>query len=49
MATTGCGISHKHTKHIDKCSNTKRKTARKQMAKPQTNTSSKYCEGNTYD
>jgi hypothetical protein len=32
MATTGCGISHKDTKHRDKCSNNKAKTAQKQYA-----------------
>jgi hypothetical protein len=26
MATIGCGISHKDTKHTDKCSNNKTKT-----------------------
>jgi hypothetical protein len=26
MATVGCGISHKDTKHTDKCSNNKTKT-----------------------
>jgi hypothetical protein len=30
MATTGCGISHKNTKHTDKCSNNKTKTTQKQ-------------------
>jgi hypothetical protein len=31
MATTGCGISHKDTKHTDKCSNNnKTKTTQKQ-------------------
>jgi hypothetical protein len=45
MVTTGCGISHKGTKHTDKCSNNK-KTMEKQMMNPQTNTFSKYCEDN---
>jgi hypothetical protein len=35
IATIGCGISHKDTKHTDKCSNNKTKTF------------SKYCEDNT--
>jgi hypothetical protein len=26
MATIGCGISHKDTKHTDKCSNNRTKT-----------------------
>jgi hypothetical protein len=26
MTTIGCGISHKDTKHTDKCSNNKTKT-----------------------
>jgi hypothetical protein len=30
MATTGCGISHKDKKSIDKCSNNKTKTTQKQ-------------------
>jgi hypothetical protein len=30
MATIGWGISHKDTKHIDKCSNNKTKTIQKQ-------------------
>jgi hypothetical protein len=30
MATIGCGISHKDTKHSDKCSNNKTKTTQKQ-------------------
>jgi hypothetical protein len=30
MATIGCGISHKDTKHTDKCSNNKTKTTQKQ-------------------
>jgi len=44
MAKIGCGISHKHTKHIDKCSdnNTKNK-----ITKPKTNIFSKYCKDNT--
>jgi hypothetical protein len=29
MATIGCGISHKNTKHTDKCSNNKTKTTQK--------------------
>jgi hypothetical protein len=34
MATTGCVISHKHTKHRDKCSNNnKTKTTQKQYDK----------------
>jgi hypothetical protein len=43
MATTGCGISHKDTKHTDKCSNNKTN----RMTKPQANTFSKYCEDKT--
>jgi hypothetical protein len=35
MATTGCGISHKDTKHADKCSNNKTKKQRKKMMKPE--------------
>jgi hypothetical protein len=46
MATIGCGISCKDTKHTDKCSNNKTKTIQK-MVKPQTNTFLKYCEDNT--
>jgi hypothetical protein len=30
MATIGCGISHKESKHTDICSNNKTKTAQKQ-------------------
>jgi hypothetical protein len=30
MATVGCGISHKDTKHTYKCSNNKTKTTKKQ-------------------
>jgi hypothetical protein len=30
MATIECGISHKGTKHIDKCSKNKIKTTQKQ-------------------
>jgi hypothetical protein len=30
MATMGCGISHKGTKHADKCSNNKTKTTQEQ-------------------
>jgi hypothetical protein len=30
MATTGCGISHKDTKHKDKCSKDKTNAAKKQ-------------------
>jgi hypothetical protein len=30
MATVGCGVIHKDTKHTDKCSNNKTKTAQKQ-------------------
>jgi hypothetical protein len=37
MATIGCGISHKDTKHTDKCSNNKTKI-QIQYNKPQTNT-----------
>jgi hypothetical protein len=29
MATIGCGISRKDTKHADKCSNNKTKTTQK--------------------
>jgi hypothetical protein len=29
MATTGYGLSHKDTKHIDKCSSNKTKTTQK--------------------
>jgi hypothetical protein len=29
-ATIGCGISHKDTRHTDKCRNNKRKTPQKQ-------------------
>jgi hypothetical protein len=32
MATVRCGISHKDTKHTDKCSNNKTKTTQKQTA-----------------
>jgi hypothetical protein len=45
MATTGCGISHKYTERIDKCSNNKTKTRQKQNDET-TNTFSKYCEDN---
>jgi hypothetical protein len=47
MATIGCVISHKNTKHMDKCSNNKTEKQRKKMTKPQTNTFSKYCKDNT--
>jgi len=47
MATVGCGISHKDTKHTDKCSNNKTKKNRNKTTKPQTNTFSKYCEDKT--
>jgi len=30
IATIGCGIIHKYTKHTDKCSNNKTKTTQKQ-------------------
>jgi hypothetical protein len=30
MATTGCGISHKDTKHTDKCRKNKTKTTQTQ-------------------
>jgi hypothetical protein len=30
MATIGCGISHKVTKHTDKCRNNKTKTTQEQ-------------------
>jgi hypothetical protein len=30
MTTVGCGISHKDTKHTDKCSSNKTKTTQKQ-------------------
>jgi hypothetical protein len=30
MAIIGCGISHKDTKHTNKCSNNKTKTTQKQ-------------------
>jgi hypothetical protein len=30
MATIGCGISHKNTKHTDKCRTNKTKTTQKQ-------------------
>jgi hypothetical protein len=33
MATIICGISHKCTKHTDKCSSNKRKTTQKQNDK----------------
>jgi hypothetical protein len=33
MATTGCGISHKETKHRDKWCNNKTKTTQKQNYK----------------
>jgi hypothetical protein len=42
MATIGCGISHKDTKHTDKCSNNKKT----QNDKTTINTFSKCCEGN---
>jgi hypothetical protein len=45
MATTGCGISHKDTKHADKFSNNK-KQHRNNTTKPQTDTFSKYCNDN---
>jgi hypothetical protein len=38
MATIGCGINHKGTKHTDKCSNNKTKQHRNKMTKPQKNT-----------
>jgi hypothetical protein len=41
MATVGCGIGHKDTKHTDKCSNNKTKTAQKQYDET-TNTFPKY-------
>jgi hypothetical protein len=47
MATIGCGISHKDTKHTDKCSNNKIKKYKNKMTKPQTDTFSKYCKYNT--
>jgi hypothetical protein len=46
MATTGCGISHKDTKHADNCRRNKTKT-KDNTTKPQTNNFSKYCEYNT--
>jgi hypothetical protein len=33
MATIGCGISHKDTKHTNKCSNNKTKAKQKQNDK----------------
>jgi len=45
MATIGCGISHKGTKHTDKCSNNKTKTT--QNDETTEKTFSKYCEDNT--
>jgi hypothetical protein len=30
MVTVGCGITHKDTKHTDKCSNNRTKTTQKQ-------------------
>jgi hypothetical protein len=36
MPTIGCGISHKDTKHTDKCSNYENSTNK--MMKPRTNT-----------
>jgi hypothetical protein len=33
MATIGCGISHKYTKHTDKYSNNRTKTKQKQKDK----------------
>jgi hypothetical protein len=33
MAAIGCGISHKDTKHTDKCSNNRTKTAQKLLDK----------------
>jgi hypothetical protein len=36
MATIGCGISHKDTKHTDKCSSNATKTHK--SMKPQENT-----------
>jgi hypothetical protein len=43
MATLGCGISHKDTKHADDCNKIKTKT---QSDEPQRNTFSEYCEVN---
>jgi hypothetical protein len=39
MATIGCEISHKGTKHTDRCSNNKKqKLYRNKTTKPQTST-----------
>jgi len=46
-ATTGCGTSHKDSKHTDKSSNNKTKQHKNNTTKPQTNTFSKYCKDNT--
>jgi hypothetical protein len=49
MTTTTCGISHKDTKHIDKCNNNNNNNRTKQHRKNDqtTNTSSKYWGDNT--
>jgi hypothetical protein len=46
MATIGCGISHKDTKHADKCSNNKTKTKQKRNDENTDKYFSKYCEDN---
>jgi hypothetical protein len=46
MATIRCGVSHKDTKHEDKCSNNRTKTTQNQNDET-TNTFSKYCKYNT--
>jgi hypothetical protein len=50
MATLGCGVSNKDTKHTDKCSNNnKTNQCRNNTVKPQTNIFSKYCKDNKKD
>jgi hypothetical protein len=48
MATLRCGIHHKDTNiQINAATTTKQKQHGNNMTKPQTNTFTKYCRGNT--
>jgi hypothetical protein len=47
MTVTGCGISHKDTKHTDKYSNNKKETNWNNTMKSQANTFSEYCKDST--
>jgi hypothetical protein len=47
MATIGCGISHKDTKHTEQINAATTKQIQRNKMKLYTNTSSKYCKDKT--